>query len=123
MSEIAAAIRVAGLLKSAGWRDTCDAQWTGLEKLLPELREALGCAQPATQAVPKEWREALAGLVDDIEGLMCESDGVTGLHMNGDVARWGELLPGGRFERLTYLAVARELLAAAPTPPAGEVQS
>lgn len=67
-------------------------------------------AHPAAQAVPDEWRNALQGLVDDIENLAGESDGVIGLHLNGDTARWGELLPGGRFERLTYLAVARELL-------------
>lgn len=54
--------------------------------------------------------EALTGLVDDIDGLAGESDGVAGLHLNGDVATWGELLPGGRFERLTNLDAARAAL-------------
>jgi hypothetical protein len=31
--------------------------------------------------------------------LMRESHGVTGLHLNGDVAPWDELLQGGRFEQ------------------------
>lgn len=34
-------IRVAEILKDAGWRDNCDAQWTGLEKALPDLAAAL----------------------------------------------------------------------------------
>lgn len=32
---------VARILYAAGWRDTCDAQWAGLEKALSELREEL----------------------------------------------------------------------------------
>lgn len=46
---------------------------------------------------------ALQSLSDDIYGLMGESYGVVGLHLNGDVAPWSELEPGGRFERLTSL--------------------
>ena len=46
---------------------------------------------------------ALEGLAGDIQGLIEESDGVNGLHLNGDVATWGELEAGGRFERLTHL--------------------
>ena len=30
--------------------------------------------------------------------LMSESTGVTGLHLNGDIASWDELRTGGRFE-------------------------
>lgn len=32
---------VARILCAAGWRDTCDAQWTGLEAALPDLKKAL----------------------------------------------------------------------------------
>ncbi|WP_114154706.1 hypothetical protein [Chromobacterium haemolyticum] len=46
---------------------------------------------------------ALSGLVEDIQGLMTESEGVAGLHLNGDVAPWQELEAGSRFERLSHL--------------------
>lgn len=37
-------------------------------------------------------------ITEAIHALIAESVGVVGLHMNGDVAEWEELLPGGRFE-------------------------
>lgn len=55
----------------------------------------------------KKMQATLIGLAGDIEDLIGESYGVSGLHLNGDVAPWGELEPGGRFERLTHLADAR----------------
>ena len=45
----------------------------------------------------------LRQLAEEILALVSESDGVAGLHLNGEVAPWDELLPGGRFERLTSL--------------------
>lgn len=54
---------------------------------------------------------AAQGLIDDIDCLMSESEGVAGLHLNGDLAPWNELEPGGRFERLTHLDLLREVLA------------
>ena len=39
--------------------------------------------------------DELARAVDD---LMAQSTGVAGLHMNGDLAPWEELVEGGRFE-------------------------
>ncbi len=56
--------------------------------------------------------KAAQGLIDDIDCLMSESEGVAGLHLNGDLAPWGELEPGGRFERLTHLDLLRDALAA-----------
>lgn len=53
-----------------------------------------------------------ARLVDELDGLVSESGGVSGLHLNGDVATWEELLPGGRFERLSSLDELRKALAA-----------
>lgn len=38
-----------------------------------------------------------AGL-EAVNGLMCASDGVAGLHLNGDIAPWAELTTGGQFE-------------------------
>lgn len=60
-----------------------------------------------------------AELVSDVRALADESDGVAGLHLNGDIARWGELLPGGRFERLTALDDLEDLLSD-QQPPAAE---
>lgn len=69
-------------------------------------------SQPVVnQSLTTDERAALAGLVADIDGLVSESDGVAGLHLNGDVAPWGELLPGGRFERFEHLEAARAALA------------
>lgn len=45
---------VAQLLMAAGWRDTCDAQWAGLEKALPELKKALEAKQCLNASPPKE---------------------------------------------------------------------
>ena len=41
-----------------------------------------------------ESRKGLNSVVD----LINDSHGVTGLHLNGDVAQWEELRTGGRFE-------------------------
>jgi hypothetical protein len=49
-------------------------------------------------------------LVTELEGLMDESTGVAGLHLNGDLAPWDELRLGGRFERLTSLPALKALL-------------
>jgi len=45
-----------------------------------------------------QLKEALAHLVFDLRELMDSSEGVEGLHLNGDVARWNSLTEGGRFE-------------------------
>lgn len=62
----------------------------------------------------------LVGLVGNIEDLIGESRGVYGLHLNGDVAPWDELEPGGRFERLTHLKEARDIAAAVAEASAAE---
>lgn len=58
-------------------------------------------------AAAPELLEALEGLLDDVYGLMRESEGVAGLHLNGDVADWASLDEGGRFERLSNMSAAR----------------
>lgn len=49
-------------------------------------------------------RRPLVDLVRAILSLVSESEGVVGLHRNGDVAAWEDLLPGGRYE--TWLGEA-----------------
>jgi hypothetical protein len=55
---------------------------------------------------------ALEGLAEDVQGLIAESHGVAGMHLNGDVAPWHELEAGGMFERLTNLPAAFAAIAA-----------
>lgn len=47
-------------------------------------------------------RDALAARIEELRGDLMElveySTGVAGLHLNGDLAPWDELLAGGRFE-------------------------
>ena len=47
--------------------------------------------------------EAKDAALNELTDLMCESYGITGFHLNGDVAPWSEVEEGGRFERLTSL--------------------
>ncbi len=66
-----------------------DAAWkemTDLAKAHAELA--------ALRAEVERLREA----VDAVFTLIAESHGVAGLHLNGDVAPWDELLRGGRCE-------------------------
>jgi len=56
---------------------------------------------------------ALSELLNEIDGLMGESAGVYGLHLNGDPSSWSEIEEGGRFERLSSMSKARAVLAKA----------
>lgn len=58
---------------------------------------------------------ALERLLHDVDDLMGQSEGVTGLHLNGDLAPWSELGEGGRSEPWLgeALADARAALAKA----------
>lgn len=42
--------------------------------------------------------EILLKAVGAVSSLIDESHGVSGLHLNGDIAPWSELRAGGRFE-------------------------
>jgi hypothetical protein len=42
-------------------------------------------------------KTTLATGIEAVNALMRESEGVAGLHRNGDIAPWDELLAGGRF--------------------------
>lgn len=57
--------------------------------------------------------DALVAGIDDVADLISSSTGVAGLHMNGDVAEWDELLEGGRFEAwLMRLSTAMDIIRA-----------
>ena len=73
-------------------------------------------AQLATKDVQiAEMREASTKLLKAVDDLISESDGVCGLHLNGDAAPWGSLVAGGMFEEwLLPLEEARAVLAKYP---------
>ena len=83
-----------------------------LKKRIADLEAQVHHLRDSAQMVPvsREALETLRLLVYEIDCLVDESDGVYGLHMNGDPSPWGEILPGGRFERLCSLEAARSLL-------------
>lgn len=60
--------------------------------------------------VAPDIREHAAALLRELDDLVGESGGVFGLHQNGDPSPWDELLPGGRFERLSSTQALREAL-------------
>lgn len=41
--------------------------------------------------------------IQDVAVLIDNSDGVAGLHLNGDIARWGDLRTGGRYEEWLFI--------------------
>lgn len=59
-------------------------------------------------------------LLNDLLVLISESDGVAGLHQNGDLAPWSELVSGGRFDE--WIASLDTLAKALPQPPEEEKQ-
>ena len=79
-------------------------------RALLEERDTLAAA--IAQRPAGRVHDLAAKLVDELDGLVGESVGVSGLHLNGDVATWDEILPGGRFERLSSLDELRAALAA-----------
>jgi len=55
--------------------------------------------------------ETLSKGLKAVRVLMDESTGVSGLHLNGDIAEWHELMEGGFSEEwLTEFNIAEELL-------------
>lgn len=63
------------------------------------------------EAERDKLRDLLTRIVGEVDDLIGESSGVYGLHLNGDPSPWGEVVAGGRFERLGVLEEARAALA------------
>lgn len=71
-------------------RQTADGFWSlyQAEKAANKILQAKVAEQ---RALIEKYEKALAA----VESLINESKGVTGLHLNGDVALWSELREGG----------------------------
>jgi hypothetical protein len=84
------------------------------------LRQSIASLPSVTPGVKAEARADVAGMVEaakavlhDIDDLVASSEGVAGLHMNGQVADWESLLDGGEFGAwLSSPEVLRAALAA-----------
>lgn len=61
-----------------------------------------GDIESAVIAIEEYKRKKLEMGLLAVESLINESNGVTGLHLNGDVAPWDELRTGGRYEEWLY---------------------
>lgn len=59
-------------------------------------------AAETSLAAANERVKKLAAGIEAVHTLIDYSEGVTGLHKNGDVAPWNEIRTGGRFEEWLY---------------------
>lgn len=107
-------------LRAAVWTDTeyVKAVDEKCETLVHERDEAirevsrLGRELGTEQARLAEAVEVVRAVVNDFDDLTSESDGVYGLHLNGDSAPWAELCSGGVHEEWTIgVEKARAFLA------------
>ena len=57
----------------------------------------LAAIQPDPGARQADLVTAAIAALHDIDDLVANSDGVSGLHMNGDMAPWSEIMDGGAF--------------------------
>jgi hypothetical protein len=48
-------------------------------------------------AVSPDIMSAAVRVLQDIDDLVGQSEGVAGLHLNGEMAEWDSLLSGGKF--------------------------
>jgi len=96
-------------LAAAGSPAQARAQY--LAAALVHLRAIAEGIPAVLKRTPVDVRELAALVVQEVDDLIGESEGVAGLHHNGDVAPWGDLEPGGEYERLTSLNDLRAALA------------
>lgn len=120
-SELATAAEAHGLDGGPFWASevrASEAVDTARFALRQAIADALAAAEHRRLAVAAARDAAVAGL-RAVEALMDESYGVAGLHLNSDIAPWGDLRTGGQYEEwlLAFdaaLAAAAELAAVPP---------
>lgn len=95
-----------------------DDAWT-VERYSPSaatVTESVKVGPTADGGIEGEATAALRVLVEALDGLIADSSGVYGLHLNGDVAPWSDITLGGAFEEwLSPLEDARAVLSNATT--------
>ena len=94
--------RISIVLERQDFRMCVPPQSDDTDIVLGECRNAIESLRQQLAAALAACEVKQAALQEIID-LMSESYGLTGFHLNGDVAPWSELEEGGRFERLTSL--------------------
>ena len=87
------------LIWAAPWKD-CDGEWPEGDWDTHEGRTLdKPCARYIRADAPElvALVEAASAVLHDVDDLIANSEGVAGLHQNGDVADWESLLEGGQF--------------------------
>jgi len=111
------AMQVAEAARSAmidAWGDCPDGrEYTAMTSVDPSAIVDSIQSQAQPEPVNQRLLTALKNVTGEIQGLMAESEGIAGLHLNGDIAPWSEIEAGGRFERLSSLPDAEAAIAAA----------
>ena len=100
--------QVAEMNEVHGWFQYADAQSDVSNTF---ANEAIQRYEKIRDAAPL-LLEALIELLGNIEDLMDESEGVCGLHLNGDIAPWSELDDGGQFQRFNRTLAHKAIIAA-----------
>ena len=86
--------------------------------VMPQLQLDAADEIERLRALKERLVQSASKFVFDLECLARESDGVAGLHRNGDVAPWDEVLPGGEYEDwLGSIALVKDALTAARQEP------
>ena len=94
---------------SWGWHD--DKGNDDVQLLINEVKRLRAVATEAREKGRKEGIEEMRPGIEAVEGLINNSHGVDGLHLNGDIAPWDELRTGGVYmEWLREFDHALELL-------------
>jgi len=97
------AIRMKALLRGEDVRDVAEKARDKLKRILPELHPdyhpVIDCLSPDFAITLCKKFDHLEALLEErehsLEALIDESDGVAGLHRNGDIAEWEWLKENG----------------------------
>ena len=97
--------RISTVLERQDFRMCVPPESDDTDIVLEECRDAIESLRQKLAGALAACEVKQAALQEIID-LMSESYGLTGFHLNGDVAPWSEVEEGGRFERLTSLNAA-----------------